>query len=74
MSQLDLTEFANRKKVKLIRQDGQKAKSIWIDLTDPNLLSSEYFYLQPDDLLYVEPLKAKTLRSNIQNVSIRNVY
>lgn len=66
----DLTEFGNRKNVKLIRKNGSKVKSILIDLTNPQFLSSEYYYLQPDDLIYVEPIKAKTLKSNVQNVGI----
>lgn len=66
----DLTDFANRKRVKLLRNVEGKTKSIWFDLTDPQTLSSDYFYLLPGDMIYVEPLKAKVSRSNAQTLSI----
>ena len=31
-----------------------------IDLTDANVMKSPYFYLQPNDYIYVKPLKQKT--------------
>jgi polysaccharide export outer membrane protein len=31
-----------------------------IDLTDINVMKSPYFYLQPNDYIYVKPLKQKT--------------
>jgi polysaccharide biosynthesis/export protein len=51
----DVTDFGNRKTVKLIREtpEGRTVKEI--DLTDPDLLTSEYFYIQPNDVIYVEP-------------------
>lgn len=65
-----LTDFSNRKKIRLIRETEKGVKTIWFDLTDPKSLSSEYFYLLPNDTIYVEPLKAKINRANIQNASI----
>lgn len=66
----DLTQFANREKVRLLRRDGKKIKSVWLDLTKPEIVSSEYFKLQQGDYIYVEPLKAKVTRANTQNVSL----
>lgn len=55
----DLTDFANRNEVKLVRQTKQGSEIIDIDLTDQNFLTSDYFYLMPNDIIYVEPLKGK---------------
>jgi len=55
----DLTDFANRNEVKLIRQTKEGSKIIELDLTQRDILSSEYFFLMPNDILYVEPLKGK---------------
>jgi polysaccharide biosynthesis/export protein len=53
----DLTEFANRKRVKVIRKNGvESTKVIYLDLTDPKLLNNKNIYLQPQDIVYVEPL------------------
>lgn len=53
----DVNDFGNRRNLKLIREtpEGKKVKEI--DLTDPALLTSEYFYIQPNDVIYVEPNK-----------------
>jgi polysaccharide export outer membrane protein len=58
----DLTLFGNRKKVKIIRTN-ENNKIINVDLTDINLLHSENYTLIPNDIIYVEPLKAKTFNT-----------
>jgi polysaccharide biosynthesis/export protein len=66
----DLTLTGNRKNVKLIRQTPGGNEVVLLDLTDPDLLKSNYFYLMPSDVLYVEPLKARTSRSNLDVVTV----
>lgn len=66
----DLTEFGNRQNVKLVRQTAKGSTVVLLDLTDPALLSSPYFYLLPNDALYVEPMKARTDRGNATNLGI----
>jgi len=56
----DLTTFANRSKIILVRQNADKTMLVNIDVTDRRILQSEYFYLKPNDILYVEPLKGRT--------------
>ncbi len=55
----DLTDFANRNEVKLIRQTKDGSKIIDIDMTQADILTSDYFYMMPNDIVYVEPLKGK---------------
>jgi polysaccharide export outer membrane protein len=66
----DLTPFANREKVKLIRQTPEGSKVIFLDLTDANLLSSEYFFLMPNDVLYIEPFRARANRTNLEVLGV----
>ncbi|WP_240047254.1 polysaccharide biosynthesis/export family protein [Hymenobacter nivis] len=66
----DLTEFGNRQNVKLVRQTAKGSEVVLIDLTDPKLLQSPYYYLLPNDALYVEPLKARTARGNANNLGL----
>lgn len=68
----ELKEFANRKKITLIRQTGKGSAATIIDITDPNVFASPYFYLRPDDMIYIEPLEIKNKRSNLANVPIVN--
>ena len=56
----DLTEFANRKKIKIIRNTiNADSKIILLDLTDPNVLLDKDIYLQPQDIVYIEPMQKK---------------
>jgi polysaccharide export outer membrane protein len=66
----DLTTFGNRHNVKLIRQTATGSEVVLLDLTDPGLLRSRYYYLLPNDALYVEPLKARTSRDNVNNLGL----
>lgn len=55
----DLTEYGRRDNVLLIREiDGVK-KQIRLNLNDAKLLESPYYYLQQNDVVYVEPNKIK---------------
>ncbi len=57
----DITVTGNRKEVTIIRQKTQGTEINTIDLTQRSALQSPYFYLQPNDYIYVKPLPQKTL-------------
>ena len=62
----DLTIYGVRERVKLIREDAQGHKQIHtVNLNDANILTSPYYYLQQNDILYVEPNKVKAQNSTI---------
>lgn len=55
----DLTMFAVRDNILLIREKEGKRETIRIDIRDKNLLNSPYYFLQQDDVLYVQPNEVK---------------
>jgi len=55
----DLTDFAKRNKISIIRQTGNGSKIVRVDMNDKRILSSDYFYLLPNDIVYAEPIRAK---------------
>ena len=62
----DLTIYGVRENVKLIREDATGKKQIYrVNLNDANLLTSPYYYLQQNDIVYVEPNKVKAKNSTI---------
>lgn len=61
----DMTIFGERKNVLLVRDNSGKKESVRIDLTDPNLVNSPYFYLQQGDVVYVSPNGARARSSSI---------
>lgn len=56
----DISITGNRKAVTIIRQSPSGTEMHDIDLTDINVMRSPYYYLQPNDYIYVKPLKQKT--------------
>lgn len=55
----DLTIFGIRDNIKLIRQEGDYKIVKRLNLNSSQLLNSPYFFLKSNDVLYVEPGKAK---------------
>lgn len=55
----DLTDYGERHTVKLIREKEGEITYHYLDLTDKSLVESEFYYLQPNDILYVEPSRIK---------------
>lgn len=55
----DITEYGDRNDVILTRNEDGKNLRINIDLTSSKLLTSEYYYLRPNDLVYVKPMRKK---------------
>lgn len=51
----DLNDYANRKNIKLIREVNGQEKVINIDITDSNIINSEYYKIFPGDVLYASP-------------------
>ncbi|MBR0523733.1 MAG: polysaccharide biosynthesis/export family protein [Prevotella sp.] len=67
----DLTMYGKRNNVMLIRIDEKGRKSIHrVDLTDGRLLKSPLYYLQQNDVVYVEQNKTKINSTKINSVSI----
>lgn len=56
----DITMTGNRKAVTVIRKSPTGMQMHDLDLTDINVMQSPYYYLQPNDYVYVKPLKQKS--------------
>lgn len=61
----DVTSMANKKKVKILRKSNGQIKSEVLDLTKPECIQSEFFYLKPNDIVYVKPIGLKYFEENI---------
>ncbi|MGN1263057.1 MAG: polysaccharide biosynthesis/export family protein [Prevotella sp.] len=66
----DLTIYGVRNNVKLIREDSNGQKNIYVlNLNDANLINSPYYYLQQNDIVYVEPNKVKAQNSSVGSMT-----
>ncbi|MFH1120555.1 MAG: polysaccharide biosynthesis/export family protein [Bacteroidota bacterium] len=55
----DLLPYANRSKITIIRKAGRGASVHTVNLLKAGIFESPSYYLQPDDIVYVEPLNSK---------------
>lgn len=62
----DLSIYGKRDNIMLIREKDNGEKEIHkLDLTDADLFNSPYYYLQQNDVIYVEPNRVKAKNSSI---------
>ncbi|MBL8001358.1 MAG: polysaccharide export protein [Flavobacteriales bacterium] len=64
------SEFADKRYVSLMRQSDQGTQAVNVDLGRMDVLSSEYYYLLPNDVVYVPVLKARPGRLNLEMLSV----
>lgn len=55
----DLTIYGQRENVLVVREINGTKTSKYLDLTNPEILNSEFYYLQQHDVVYVEPNRAQ---------------
>lgn len=55
----DMVKYSNRKDVILTRNENGKNMLVSLDLTKPEILESEYYYIRPNDIIYVKPLEKR---------------
>lgn len=70
----DLTIYGLRDNIILIRQEGPNKVVKRLDLTSSDILKSPYFFLKSNDILYVEPGKAKILSTSYARQSLPLIF
>lgn len=60
----DMTQYGDRTKVKLIRNVDGTDQIVMLDVNDKRIVSSPYYYLQQNDILYVQPDEKRQVASN----------
>lgn len=65
----DLTINGVRQNIKLIREENNVRTEYLINLTDKSILNSQFYYLQQNDIIYVEPNRAKINSSMISSAA-----
>jgi polysaccharide export outer membrane protein len=66
-----ITRYGNRRNVILIRQEGDRIMHHKLNLADSKIASKDYYYILPNDVIVVEPLKSiSTSYSNITYTTI----
>ena len=69
----DLTIYGNRSKVMVLRQEGDVQRVYGLNLTSGNhVYTSPAFYLQQNDVVYVEPNAVKARQSTVNGNNVRS--
>ncbi|MFN8207181.1 MAG: polysaccharide biosynthesis/export family protein [Bacteroidales bacterium] len=66
----DITSFGNRERVLVLRPGNNGTQTYRINLKTKDLLSSEAFFLLPNDIVYVESIDSKIVQLNIPTISL----
>lgn len=61
----DLTITGNRKNVKVVRNDGKRDFQTVIDLTSQEVFNSPVYYLEQNDIVYIEPNAGARTQSTV---------
>ena len=66
-----LTELSDRSNIKIIRQKGDSAEVLYVNVLDEKIISSPNFWLQQNDIVIVSPLRQRTARTYLtQNIGL----
>jgi len=66
-----LTRYGNRKKVILIRQEGENIIYHKLNLADSKITGKDYYYVLPNDVIVVEPLSS--VSTSYQNITYQTI-
>jgi len=66
----DMAEISDRQRINVIRQTPTGSIIEELDLTDKNLVDSEFYYVMPNDIIYAKPIKGSLFRRNQPTVNL----
>lgn len=64
------SQMGDKHHVTLMRQSDQGTQALYLDLGSTEVLSSEYYYLLPNDIIYVPAVRAQPQRLNLELLTI----
>ncbi len=65
-----LTEFANRSNIRILRHEQSTVCAYTINILEDDILLSERYFIQPGDVILIDPLRVKNTQGNISYVSL----
>ena len=63
----DLTIYGRRDRIAFIRENDGKRQILYHDLRDSDIFQSPCYYLQQNDIVYVEPNRARSGQSRVNS-------
>lgn len=66
----DISKTGNRKKITVLREVNNSLEKYQVDLSDISVLNSQAYFVYPNDVIYVKPLRTRIVFDNIPIYSI----
>jgi polysaccharide export outer membrane protein len=66
----DLSQFADRKNLRIIREENGQRKDLYVDITRASSLTASTFYLHPDDIIYAPPVGRRAFQNISPSVTV----
>jgi polysaccharide export outer membrane protein len=57
----DIGDWSDRSKVRIVREIEGQTKVITFDVRSKDIINSEYYYIEPNDVIYIQKLKGQAL-------------
>src|SRR5690606_20072088 len=55
----NLSDVADRKRIQILRTTPEGSHRVEVDITQESVMNSEYFWLQPNDIIIINPKRQK---------------
>jgi len=65
-----ITLFANTENIRLVRENQTNTEIVKLNLKNPEIITSDYYILQPNDVIYIEPTKAVVRDLNVRTLGL----
>lgn len=66
----DISRDGNRHNILILRNTPEGMRTFRVDMTKKEIISSPLFYVQPNDIIYVEPIKSSAWRFTLSELSL----
>jgi polysaccharide export outer membrane protein len=60
----DIGDFGDRSKVRIVREIEGQTKVMTFDLRSEDIINSEYYYIEPNDVIYIQKIRGQSFGIN----------
>ena len=66
----DIGDFGDRSKVRIVREIEGKTEVMTFDVRSKDIINSEYYYIEPNDVIYIQKIKGQSFGMNSVTTAI----
>lgn len=66
----DIGDFGDRSKVRIVREKEGKTEVMTVDVRSKDIINSEFYYIEPNDVIYIQKIKGQAFGINSVTTAI----